>query len=235
MFLKCRVRYRLRVGLPVGRGYMRKYALTVSSVLIGILMLGSAVSLADEGVTEFPITGVRDIVSRSAVEMDSENGNALLVNADKKTKVELFDIEGAGLGEKKLTYSARMRSEDLRATKDTRGIAYLELTVVFPDGEELVARGPRVPLSGTTDWRPADTVLYVDKGGDPQKVNLDLVVDGAGKVWIEGVRLIHRPLRTDYLFWGHVVVWIVLLIYIYHLIRKQGRLSRELRSLKDGV
>ena len=214
---------------------MGKYALTIASSLIGILILGTAASLSDEGVIEFPITGVQDIVSRSAVEIDSENGDALLVNTDKKTEVKLFEIEGIGLGDKKLTYRARMRSEDLRATDGTRGIAYLELTVLFPDGEELVTHGPRVPLSGTTEWRPADTVLYVDKGGDPQKVNLGLVVDGAGKVWIEEVRLSHRPLRTDYLFWGHVVVWIVLIIYIYHLIRKQGRLSRELKSLRGGV
>ena len=214
---------------------MRNYALTISSILIGVLLLGSAASLADNEIIEFPINSSQDIVSSGSVRIDPESENALLVNSDGKREIELFDIEGSGLGDKKLTYSAVMRTKDLTATDDTSGIAYLELTVLFPDGEELVARGPRVPLSGTTKWRSAETALYVDKGGDPQNVSLDLIVDGAGKVWVQDVRLSTRPLRTDYLFWGHVVVWIVLIIYIYHLLRKQGRLTRELRSLKAGA
>jgi len=211
---------------------MWKNAQKISLAIIGILILGSVISIADEEIIEFPITGVQDIVSSGSAQIDPESEDALLVNSQAKTEVKLFDIDGSGLGDKKLTYSARMRTQDLTATEDTRGIAYLQMTVLFPDGEELVARGPRVPLSGTTDWRSADTVLYVDNGGDPQSINLDLIVDGAGKVWVQDVKLSNRPLRTDYLFWGHVVVWIVLIIYIYHLIRKQGRLTRELRSLQ---
>lgn len=214
---------------------MIKYSLKLSSVLVGILILGSVISIADEKIIEFPITGVESIEPSGSAQMDTADENALLITTEGETKVELFDIDGSGLGDKKLTYSARMRSEDLTATDETKGIAYLELTVLFPDGEELVVRGPRVPISGTTEWKSADTVLYVDKGGDPQSVNLDLVVDGAGKVWVQDVRLSTRPLRTDYLFWGHVVVWIVLIIYIYHLVRKQSRLSRELRSIKGGA
>ncbi len=214
---------------------MGKYASALFTAIIGILILGSVISLADQEIVELPINSAQDIVSSGSVRIDPESENALLVNSDGKKEIELFDIEGTGLGDKKLTYSAVMRTKDLTSTDDTRGIAYLELTVLFPDGEELVARGPRVPLSGTTEWRSAETVLYVDKGGDPQNVSLDLIVDGAGKVWLQDVRLSTRPLRTDYLFWGHVVVWIVLIIYIYHLIRKQGRLTRELRSLKSGA
>lgn len=214
---------------------MGKYASTLFTAIIGILILGSVISLADQEIVELPINSAQDIVSSGSVRIDPESENALLVNSDGKKEIELFDIEGTGLGDKKLTYSAVMRTKDLMSTDDTRGIAYLELTVLFPDGEELVARGPRVPLSGTTEWRSAETVLYVDKGGDPQNVSLDLIVDGAGKVWLQDLRLSTRPLRTDYLFWGHVVVWIVLIIYIYHLLRKQGRLTRELRSLKSGA
>ena len=147
----------------------------------------------------------------------------------------LFNLDGGELGEKRLTYSARLRSEDLKATDDTRGIAFLELKAVFPDGEDLVARGPRVPVTATTDWETANTVLYVDKGENPDRVTLALMVEGSGKVWIEDVKLRYRPLRTDYLLWGHAVVWVVLIIYIYHLVRKQNRLSRELKSIEAGA
>ncbi len=65
----------------------------------------------------------------------------------------------------------------------------------------------------------------------PESVTLALVVDGKGKVWIDDVMLVTQPLRLDYLFWGHAVVWIVLIIYIYYLLDKQKRLKLELQAL----
>lgn len=232
MLLIFRVRYCPSLNLYEEPEPMQKSILNTASFLLFVFLFGAGLSLADEEVIEFTITGTQDILSSNAVEIDPANGNALLIGANEKTEVELFEIDGKDLGSTRLVYNARMRSEDLTATDDTRGIAYLQMNVLFPDGEELIARGPRVPLSGTTDWRSAETLLYVDKGVNPQRVKLNLVVDGAGKVWVKDVRLLHRPLRTDYLFWGHVVVWVALIIYIYNLIRKQGRLSRELQSLR---
>jgi CcmD family protein len=233
MLLIFRVKYCPAIIFYEEPKIMRKNILNTALFILCIFTAGAGVSRADEGILEFPITGVQDIISSNVGEIDSANGNALLIDAEGKTEVMLFDLDGRDLGNKKLVYSARMRSESLTATDDTRGIAYLRMTVLFPDGEELIARGPRVPLSGTTDWRSAETLLYVDKGLSPESVKLALVVDGAGKIWIENIKLRHRPLRTDYLFWGHVVVWIVLIIYIYSLIRKQGRLTRELRPLQS--
>ena len=199
------------------------------------LVLAAGAAYSSEEIIEFPLTGTGDIVSSEFVELDPRNEGALLVDSEGRSEVILFVLDGAELGEKRLTYSAKMSSEGLVATEDTRGIAYLELTALFPDGEELIARGPRVPLTGTTEWRPANTVLYVDKGTSPESVTLSLIVEGRGKVWIEDVKLLHRPLRTDYLFWGHVVVWILLIIYIYHLMRKQKRLEQELRTIESRV
>lgn len=213
-----------------------KTALKSKAILILLaVLLFPAASYSNEEITEFPIASPGDVVSSELVQIDPDNEGALLVNSDGNTVVELFNLEGEELGEKRLTYSARLRSQGLEATEDTRGIAYLELKAIFPDGEELVARGPRVPVTGTSDWRPANTVLYVDKGENPDTVTLSLVAEGDGKVWIEDIVLIHRPLRTDYLFWGHVVVWIVLIIYIYHLMRKQKMLERELKAIEAGA
>ena len=198
-------------------------------------VLAAGAAYSSEEIIEFPLTGAGDIVSSELVELDPRSEGALLVDSEGRSEVILFVLGGAELGEKRLTYSATMSSEGLVATEDTRGIAYLELTALFPDGEELIARGPRVPLTGTTEWRPANTVLYVDKGTSPESVTLSLIVEGRGKVWIEDVKLLHRPLRTDYLFWGHVVVWILLIIYIYHLMRKQKRLEQELRTIESRV
>ena len=213
---------------------MRILALSALTLLSATL-LHAAVTSASEEIIDFSIDSAGDVISTEAVQIDASKENALLVDTEKRAEVELFEIDGKELGNTRLTYSARMSSEDLKATEGTNGISYLRMVASFPDGEELIARGPRVPLKETTDWRPVDTVLYVDKGVSPERVRLELVVDGVGKVWIRDVKLFHRPLRTDYLLWGHVVVWLVLIIYIYHLVRKEQRLTRELRTLRQST
>jgi hypothetical protein len=144
-------------------------------------------------------------------------------------------MDGSGLEHARAAYKAMLRTEGLTAEGDSRGIAYLEMKLRYPGGEEIVSRGPAVPPTGTTGWTPAETVIYSDKRAAPESVTLSLVVDGRGKVWIDDVMLAAQPLRLDYLFWGHAVVWIVLIIYIYYLLGKQRRLRGELAALGKGT
>lgn len=182
----------------------------------------------------FPISSVQELITQSGVEIDREitadNNGSLLINTEKPIKVELFELD-ENFKNKRLTYKAQIRSEDLTGTNELRGISYIELVAIFPDGEELISRGPRVPISGTTDWRTAETVLYIDKGGTPENVKLNLIVEGQGKVWLDAVKLESIPLRLNYLFWGHIVVWVVLIIYIYDLLRKNRQLKKELEAV----
>lgn len=187
----------------------------------------------------FPISDIDELNTRTGVEIDREissDGNgSLALRTEEPETVKLFEIENPGLNNTRAVYRAMIRTEDLTGDGDMRGIAYLEMKVLLPDGEELVSQGPRIPPTGTTDWTPAETVLYVDKGGDPEKISLSLVVDGKGNVWIDDVALTSRPLRIDYLFWGHAVVWIILILYIYNLIGKQRRIKKEVASVKTGT
>ncbi len=205
-------------------------------ILCFIIAISGHESFADESVIELPIIDTAQIITQTGVEIDRSNeangGESLLIDAAEPMTVELFELHEQDFSNKRLTYKAQLRSKDLTATEDSRGISYLELLAKFPDGEELVSRGPRVPISGTQDWTAANAVLYVDKGGAPESVKLNLVVEGRGKVWLDSVKLEAIPLRLDYLFWGHIVVWVVLIIYIYSLLRKNRQLKRELETVK---
>lgn len=189
----------------------------------------------EEKEIDFPISDVTEIITQTGVEIDPETSvdgtGSLLINAGQPLTVELYKLDQEDFRNKRLTYRAQLRSENLIATEDSRGISYLELLAKFPDGEELVSRGPRVPISGTTDWRPAQTIMYLDKGNSPESVKLNLIVEGQGKVWLDSVKLESIPLRLNYLFWGHIVVWVVLIIYIYDLLRKNRQLKRELETI----
>ena len=39
--------------------------------------------------------------------------------------------------------------------------------------------------------------------------------------------------NLTYLFWAHAIFWVVLFLYFYGLVRKVGKLRREIDSLKD--
>lgn len=205
-------------------------------LLLLVVAISSLNSLAqEEKEIDFPISDVTEIITQTGVEIDPETSvdgtGSLLINAGQPLTVELYKLDQEDFRNKRLTYRAQLRSENLIATEDSRGITYLELLAKFPDGEELVSRGPRVPISGTTDWRPAQTVMYLDKGNSPESVKLNLIVEGQGKVWLDSVKLESIPLRLNYLFWGHIVVWVVLIIYINDLLRKNRQLKRELETI----
>jgi len=204
-------------------------------LLLSIISITGYKSLAqEESKLIFSISNVEEIITQAGVEIDrdiSSDGNgSLMINTKEPITVELFELDDRDFGNQRLTYKAQMRSENLQSTGEMRGISYLELIAKFPDGQELISRGPRVPLSGTTEWRPVETILYLDKGNSPERVKLNLIVEGEGKVWVDSVILEVIPLRLNYLLWGHIVVWIVLIIYIYDLLRKNRQLKRELET-----
>ena len=189
----------------------------------------------DTHITRFPVSGPGELKSIDSPVIDrnvtSDGNGSLLVETDSPVSAVLYKLDGAGMEHARAAYKAMLRTEDLTSVGGSRGIAYLEMKVVYPGGKEVVSRGPAVPPTGTTGWTPAETVLYSDKGTAPESVTLSLVVDGKGKVWVDDVMLVTQPLRFDYLIWGHAVVWIVLIIYIYYLLDKQKRLRLELQAL----
>jgi len=200
----------------------------------------AAASCYDSGeketnVMRFPVSGPGELKSIGSPVIDrdvtSDGNGSLLVDTGSPVSEVLYTLDGAGMEHARAAYKAMLRTEGLAPADGSRGIAYLEMKVVYPGGKEIVSRGPAVPPTGTTEWTPAETVLYSDKGVAPESVTLSLVVDGKGKVWIDDVMLVTQPLRLDYLFWGHAVVWMVLIIYIYYLLDKRKRLRLELQAL----
>ena len=194
----------------------------------------------ENSVAIFPTSSTDDVVDGEAVEYDAGasftgSDGSIRVDAGGPVTLSLFTPDPSGLNHSRIVYKARLKTEGLKGEGEERGIAFLELRALYATGEDVVSRGPRIPPTGTTDWVPAETDLYLDTGPAPEKVTLALGVEGRGKVWIDDVVLESRPLRIDYLFWGSAVVWIALIIYIYHLFTKQKSLRRELESIRTGA
>jgi hypothetical protein len=49
-------------------------------------------------------------------------------------------------------------------------------------------------VTGSNDWASYETPFFLKKGEKPDLIKLNLVVKGAGKVWIKDVELLKGPL-----------------------------------------
>jgi len=143
---------------------------------------------------QFPIDSLEGIITRSNVQLDKEvssDGNgSLRVTATKPgmLRIRLFEVKDIDIEEAALVYQARVRTEDVE------GFAFLEMWCHFPGMGEYFSRGIETPLTGTTEWTTEEIPFFLKKGERPDYVKLNLAVNGKGTVWIDGVRLLKRPL-----------------------------------------
>ncbi len=97
-------------------------------------------------------------------------------------EVKDLDVENA-----KLVYCAKVKS-------DLEGSAFLEIWA-HVGGGQYFSRGMNDPIKGKSDWKSIQTPFMFQKGQNPRKVTLNLVINGTGTVWIDEVVLSKAPLE----------------------------------------
>ncbi len=103
------------------------------------------------------------------------------------TTVCLGEVQGPGIDDARLVYSARVKTA-------LQGSAYLEMWVHVAGGQYF-SRGLDNQAQGTADWRVLQTPFFLQKGQKPSKVTLNVVINGAGTVWVGDVALSKAPLK----------------------------------------
>jgi hypothetical protein len=87
-----------------------------------------------------------------------------------------------------VTYRAKLKTENLTEQ------AYLEMWCRLPGKGEFFSRGLAHTVTGSNDWASYETPFLLKKGEKPDLIKLNLVVKGAGKVWVKDVELLKGPL-----------------------------------------
>ncbi len=126
-------------------------------------------------------------IDAAVVERD---GAAWRVAADRAMTVRLYEIADPGVEQCMLAYRARLRSEGLAK----RG--YLEMWCRFPGRGEFFSKGLQQPIGGTTGWASYEAPFYLKAGQRPDLIKLNLVLEGAGTVWLGDIELLKTPLRA---------------------------------------
>ncbi|MGD2083395.1 MAG: hypothetical protein PVF91_10530 [Chromatiales bacterium] len=115
----------------------------------------------------------------------AEGAGSVRITTGWPATVSLGGIGGLDVEDARLVYSAKVRTE-------LEGAAFLEMWVEV-DGGRYFSKGVNDTVGGTTDWTTIEAPFLLGKGQRPEKVTLNLVINGAGTVWIDDIVLSREP------------------------------------------
>ena len=110
-----------------------------------------------------------------------EGRSSIKINTLHPTTVCLGEVSGLDLENSTLNYSARVKSQ-------LNGTALLEMWVQV-DGGRYFSRGLNSTIKGNSDWQLIQTPFIFQKGQNPDRITLNLIINGTGSVWIDDVVL----------------------------------------------
>ena len=147
----------------------------------------------EEILAEIPLDSLGDVITTSGVAVDAgvttDGGGSIRVTASEPVTVRIAELENLSVDDARLIYRARLRTAGLR------GKTYLEMWCEFPGGGAYFSRALESPVTGTNDWLSQETPFVLQKGQIPNRVKLNLVIDGQGTVWLDEVVLVKAPLQ----------------------------------------
>ena len=118
----------------------------------------------------------------------TRDGSAWRVDADAGRTVRLFEISGREVELAMLTYSAQLKTDNVR------GGAYLEMWCRLPGRGEFFSRDLAHKVTGTNDWASYETPFHLRRGQTVDQIKLNVVLEGPGVVWVRDVQLFRTPL-----------------------------------------
>ena len=134
-----------------------------------------------------PIQSLEGVLTRSGVEFDadqSSDGNgSIRLQAEEPMTVRLLETGDLDVEDTVVTYTARLRTEDVK------GRVYLEMWAVMPGQGEFFSRALAQPLSGTVEWTSQQTPFVLQSGQNPENLRLNVVIEGTGTVWVDDVKV----------------------------------------------
>ena len=101
----------------------------------------------------------------------------------ERTVIHLADVPIEAPKLPRVSYRAKLRGENVR------GRAYLELWVTVKGRGEFFSRALHSQISGTSEWSTHEAPFFLEADQEPTRAQLNVVVEGEGTVWVDGIRL----------------------------------------------
>jgi len=156
--------------------------------LVIILTLFSSLAIADD-LKKLSLDDAASI--GTTIQTDSkikaEGKGSIRITTQGPATVCLGEVTGLDVENAMLVYKAKVKS-------NLDGVAFLEMWV-HVGGGQYFSRGMNDPIKEKSDWKSIQTPFMFQKGQKPDKVTLNLVINGKGIVWIDDVVLSKAPLK----------------------------------------
>jgi hypothetical protein len=120
-------------------------------------------------------------------QVKAEGKGSIKITTQWPTTICLGEVDRLDIENAKLVYKAKVKS-------DLDGTAYLEMWA-HVGGSQYFSRGMNDVVSRKTEWKIIQTPFLFQKGQRPEKVTLNLVINGKGTVWIDEIVLSKQPLQ----------------------------------------
>ncbi len=166
-----------------------RFTLWLMLVLLMFFYLNCQKSLEkSELLADLPMDDTKGIISESEVQFVrniSKDGNGCIrIDVDKPKFIRLYELDNIDIEHARLNYKAEVKTENFA------GDTFLEMWCFFEGKGRFFSRGLDHILSGTNDWTTLETVFLLRKGENPDKIELDLVINGSGgTIWIDSIRI----------------------------------------------
>lgn len=159
----------------------------IFSILL-FLTLVSSVALADD-LMKLSLDDASSIGTtiQTDLEVKTEGKGSIRITTKHPTTVCLGEVIDLDIENAELIYKVKVKSE-------LDGIAYLEMWAHLGDGQYF-SKGMNDPIKGKSDWKSLQTPFIFQKGQKPDKVILNLVINGTGTVWVDDLVLSQSPLK----------------------------------------
>ncbi len=120
-------------------------------------------------------------------QVKAEGKGSIKITTQWPTTICLGEVSSLNVENARLLYKAKVKS-------DLDGSAFLEMWA-HVGGGQYFSRGMNDAVSQKTDWKIIQTPFFFQKGQRPDKVTLNLVVNGKGIIWIDDIVLSKEPLK----------------------------------------
>jgi hypothetical protein len=139
----------------------------------------------------FPLSEGAVPVGADAVfdpEISRDGGGSLRVESREGGRLRLYRLGELGPVSGRLLMTGFLKSRDLE------GAAFFEMRCRPAVGNEAFVRGVAGRVEGSSDWKPTQMGFSrPDLCSNPVSVELNVVVDGSGTIWIDDLRLWNVP------------------------------------------
>ena len=114
----------------------------------------------------------------------AEQDGAWVAECTEAQTLRLYEVPDPGMAGVTVIYDAEVRTENVR------GPVYLEMWCSLPGKGEFFSRGLDQTVTGTTGgWVPMRVPFFLKPGQAPDRIKLNVVAGGPGRVAVRNVRL----------------------------------------------